>query len=419
MPPALSPVPLAGGVLLLLSALLGPARAAAPVPAPGWKLTLVAEAPRVRHPSVVVAAPDGRIFVAEDPMDIRTPRADAAEGRILCLHPDGRTTVFAERLHAVFGLQYLEGRVYVLHNPFFSVFEDDHGVGRNRRELIRQTHPNPWALAWNDHVPANFKLAMDGFFYLAVGDKGLRGARGTDGRTVDLPGGGLVRIRPDGTGLEVFSTGVRNILDVALDAEDEIFTFDNTDEHDWMGRVTHMVDGGSYGYPHAFVPRQPHTLWCFADVGAGAACGALVYTGDALPAEFDGNLILSDFGKRQVLRGRLHRHGGSFQLVRPDGTRVPGVAGFADFQPLFQETPEDFRPVGLALDADGRSLLLCDWQHRDSKDPQADVGRLWRLTWTGPDRARPRPEWWMAAALGGTPAPGLPPLLEALRHGPR
>jgi hypothetical protein len=30
--------------------------------------------------------------------------------------------------------------------------------------------------------------------------------------------------------------------------------FDNTDEHDWMGRLTHMVDGGFYGYPYDFVP---------------------------------------------------------------------------------------------------------------------------------------------------------------------
>lgn len=419
MPPALSPARLAGGVLLMLAAVLGHARAADPEPAPGWKLTLVAQAPRVRHPSVVVAAPDGRIFVAEDPMDIRTPRADVAEGRILCLHPDGRTTVFAEKLHAVFGLQYLEGRLYVLHNPYFSVFEDHHGVGRNRTELIRQTNPNPWALDWNDHVPANFKLAMDGFFYLAVGDKGLRGARGTDGRQVDLPGGGLVRLRPDGTGLEIFSTGVRNILDVALDAEDEIFTFDNTDEHDWMGRVTHMVDGGFYGYPHEFVPRRPHTLWCLADVGAGAACGTLAATGDGLPAEFDGNLFLSDFGKRQILRGRLARRGGSFQVVRPDGTPVPGVAGLGDFQPLFGETPEDFRPVGLALEADGRSLLVGDWQHRDTKDPQAEVGRLWRLTWTGPGRAQPRPDWWMRAALGQPVEVPFPGLLDALHHGSR
>src|SRR5437773_3017681 len=103
----------------------------APQPPTGWRIELVAQAPDIRHPSVVCVSPDDRVFVAEDPMDISTPHADAQEGRILCLQPDGRQTVFAEKLHAVFGMQYLEGRLYVLHNPQFSVFTDDHGAGKD------------------------------------------------------------------------------------------------------------------------------------------------------------------------------------------------------------------------------------------------------------------------------------------------
>src|SRR5687767_12330434 len=80
---------------------------------PDWRIELVAEAPAIRHPSVVCSAPDGRVFVAEDPMDISRP-ANASEGRIICFHPDGRRTVFAEQLYAVFGMQYLEGKLYVL-----------------------------------------------------------------------------------------------------------------------------------------------------------------------------------------------------------------------------------------------------------------------------------------------------------------
>ena len=127
---------------LAFASVAGLARAEAPRPRPGWRISMVAGAPVVRHPSVVTCAPDGRVFVAEDPMDISRP-AHAAEGRVLCLHPDGRWTVFAEGLHAVFGMQYLEGRLYVLHNPRFSAFRDDHGVGRDREELVDQTNPNP------------------------------------------------------------------------------------------------------------------------------------------------------------------------------------------------------------------------------------------------------------------------------------
>lgn len=377
--------------------------AAAPIPQPlpGWRMELVAESPDIKHPSVVACAPDGRVFVAEDPMDISLPKADSAEGRILCLHPDGRRTVFAEKLHAVFGLQYLEGKIYVLHNPYFSVFEDDNGVGRNRRELINKTLPEPSALNWNDHVPANFHLAMDGFFYGASGDKGLHGAQGTDGSKADLFTGGIFRIRPDGTQLEVVCDGVRNILDVAINAEDEQFTYDNTDEHDWMGRFTHMVEGGFYGYPHHFIPQRPYTLWMMDDYGAGAACGAFANTEDALPPEFQGNVFLSDFGKRQVMRVRVERSGGTYRTVSKED--------------LFPNPPGDFRPVGITPGADGKSLFICDWQHRDEK-ANVTVGRLFKLTWTGQDNSAAKPTWYLAAATGRPFKATAHDLIQGLSH---
>ncbi len=358
---------------------------AVPKTLPGWRMELMAESPQVSYPSVVCSAPDGRIFVAEDPMDIRTAHADATEGRILCRHPDGHFTVFAERLHAVFGMQYLEGKLYVLHNPRFTVFTDDQGVGRDGVDLIEQTNPNPWALDWNDHVPANFRLGMDGYFYVAIGDKGLYGAVGRDGSRVDLPGGGILRLRPDGTRLEVFCRGVRNIMDVALNAEDELFTYDNTDEHDWMGRLTHMVERGTYGYPHDFVPRRPYTLWMMHDFGGGAATGVACDTEGVLPTEYHGNLFLADFGKRQLLRVPIRRAGATYEVVKPTE--------------MFPNPPEDFRPVGIAWANDGRSLLICDWQHRDTKE-NVQVGRLWRLTFTNATAALPKPAWYEAAALG-------------------
>ena len=356
-----------------------------PRPRPGWSIELVAQAPAIRHPSVVCAAPDGRIFIAEDPMDISSARADMREGRIVCLHPDRQMTTFAEGLHAVFGMQYLEGKLYVLHNPRFSVFTDANGIGRDRTELIEQTLPDPWALNWNDHVPANFRLGMDGFFYIAVGDKGLYGATDRSGRRVDLHGGGIVRIRPDGSGLEVVCTGVRNILDVALNDQDEMFTYDNTDEHEWLGRVTHMVDGGVYGYPHDFIPQRPYTLWKFADYGPGAATGIFAWNDGSLPAELRGNLILADFGQRNLRRVLIERAGGTYHAIKDEL--------------LFVEPPPDFRPVGISESADGRGILICDWQHLDQK-ASVTVGRLWKLTNQTAGKPAPLPGWFVPAVKG-------------------
>jgi putative membrane-bound dehydrogenase-like protein len=362
---------------------------------------VVASAPKIKHPTVVCSAPDGRVFVAEDPMDISTPRADMMLGRILCFHPDGKTTLFAEKLHAVFGMQYLEGKLYVLHNPKFSVFEDRNGVGTNRTELIESTNPKPWALDWNDHVPANFRLGMDGFFYIAVGDKGIYGAVGRDGKRVDLYGGGILRMRPDGTELEVFSTGVRNILDVAMNAEDEIFTYDNTDEIEWMGRLTHMVEGGFYGYPYDFSPRRGYTLWMMADYGGGAATGTLCYNEDALPLEYHGNLWLADFGKRQILRVKIQRDGATYRAVSREN--------------VFSKVPADFYPVGIGWGADGKSIYICDWQHRDTKE-NVVAGRLWKMTYTRASQPQPKPSWYVSAAMGQSTNAGVAELLTGLSH---
>jgi putative membrane-bound dehydrogenase-like protein len=372
-----------------------------PKPPPDWQIELVAQAPAIKHPSVVCCAPDGRVFVAEDPMDISLPKADLAEGRILCLHPDGGRTVFAERLYAVFGMQFLDGKLYVVHSPKLSVFTDEQGRSGERIDLIESLNPNPWALDWNDHVPANFRLAMDGYLYVAVGDKGVYGAVGRDGKRVDLHGGGILRLRPDGTELEVYCTGVRNILDVAVNAEDEIFTYDNTDEQQWMSRVTHMADGGFYGYPYDFIPRRPYTLWCMADYGGGAATGAFCYNEDALPVEYHGNLFLADFGKRQLLRLRIERDGATYKVVSR--------------QDFFTDPPDDFRPVGICLSPDGTSIYVCDWHHRDTKE-NVTVGRLWKLTYTGRNRAAPKPDWYQPAAQGKKVGARTEELLKGLSH---
>jgi putative membrane-bound dehydrogenase-like protein len=371
------------------------------VPA-GWTIERVAQAPDVRHPSVLCCAPDGRLFVAEDPMDINAP-ADQPLGRIVCIFPDGRRTVFAEKLYAVFGMQYLEGKLYVLHNPKYTRFTDDNGVGRDRTDLIECTNPKPWALDWNDHVPSNFKLAMDGYFYVSVGDKGVFGAVGRDGRAVQLRGGGILRMRPDATNLEVLCTGTRNTLDVAINAEDEIFTYDNTDEHHWMGRLTHMVDGGFYGYPWDFHPRRPYTLWMMADYGGGAATGTLAYEEDALPAEFRGNLFLADFGKRTVSRVRVARQGATYAAVSREDFFVNGGAR------------DNFRPVGICFSPDGRSIFIADWNHEGAKS-KAVVGRVFKATYTGPSEAAPRPAWVLPSALGRKCDASNDELLAALSH---
>ena len=94
---------------------------------------------------------------------------------------------------------------------------------------------------------------MDGFLYIAVGDKGIPHGVGRDGKTHPALRGGVIRIRPDGSDLEVVSTGECNPLSVALSATDEVFTYGNDDDSKkWPNSLTHHIVGGHYGYPYQF-----------------------------------------------------------------------------------------------------------------------------------------------------------------------
>ncbi len=405
-------------VSALISSLAGTTNDFLPATFPDWKLETIAIAPKVETPTVICTAPDGRIFVGQDPMDMLQPSEKPSDS-IICIHPDGKITMFATNLYAVFGLQYIDGKLYVHHSPKFSVFDDVNGVGTNRVDLIETDNPHPWGPTFNDHIPSNFRLGMDGFLYVSTGDKGVFGAKGKDGRQIELHGGGIFRMRPDGTELEVYSTGTRNHLDVAIDAEDELFTYDNTDDgQGWWSRVTHMVDGGFYGYPYDYKPQRPYTLWMMGDYGGGSATGAIAYNEDGLPDEYKGNLFLCDWGRQQVLRLRIQRSGGTYNIL----SRVQ-----VDGHDFLTQTNKnggtlDFRPVGITVSPDGKSFYVADWYCAGWKGRGANTtltvpsGRILKVTYTGNVKQTPKPSWYVPASLGKPFKAKTKELIAALSH---
>ena len=48
-------------------------------------------------------------------------------------------------------------------------------------------------------------MGIDAWVYVAVGDFGFVNATGTDGTKLTMYGGGIIRVRPDGTELEPFA----------------------------------------------------------------------------------------------------------------------------------------------------------------------------------------------------------------------
>ena len=94
------------------------------------------------------------------------------------------------------------------------------------------------------------EMGIDGWLYVAVGDYGAVKATGADGQEIQIRGGGNVRVRPDGTELEIYSRGTRNDYDLAIDPYLNLFARGNTNDGGGFDiRMYHFAAGATYGYP--------------------------------------------------------------------------------------------------------------------------------------------------------------------------
>jgi putative heme-binding domain-containing protein len=346
-----------------------------PKVAEGWSIELVVQAPQVLFPTAIVAAPDGTIYLGQDPMDMPGPPTRPIDSVVAI--KDGKVRTFAEGLWAVMGLEWIDNRLYVVHAPFLSAFTDTDGDGRadRRDDLMTGLGPrNPGFNGMNDHIASGVRLGIDGFLYIAVGDKGIPKGVGKDGTTISLKGGGVIRIRPDGTGLEVVSTGERNPLSVALSDRDDVFTYGNDDDsRRWPNSLTHQIVGGHYGYPYEFLTAPWRALPIMGGQLGGSGTQGICYNEDGLPARYRGNLFFCDWGTQTVTRYEIARDGGTFKVVKKEPFVTKGEVG-------------DFRPFSLAVDADRSSLLLVDWAYTGWLADGPKTGRIYRLRYVGQDR---------------------------------
>ena len=148
-----------------------------------------------------------------------------------------------------------DGKVWVLHPPMLSVFRDEDGDGTSDRQdvLVSGLTTSLIDERGGDHTTNGIRMGLDGWIYIAVGDYGFHGAKGKDGTTLSQRGGGILRVRPDGTELEVFAIGLRNPFAIAIDPFMNLFTRDNTnDGAGWDVRVSHLIQTADYGYPQRF-----------------------------------------------------------------------------------------------------------------------------------------------------------------------
>jgi putative membrane-bound dehydrogenase-like protein len=272
---------------------------------PGFEAVIFAAPPLINYPTFLCPGEAGELFVSVDKnasIDTKPDRGFIV--KLIDDNGDGRAdrrTEFAA-VTSPRGLAYDGEWVYCLHPPTLSRFRDTNGdgVSDERQELVSGigfdlTQRPP------DHTSNGVTLAIDGWLYLAIGDFGFMEARGTDGRTLQLHAGGVVRVRPDGSGLEEFATGARNIYEVAVDPWLNVFARDNTNDGDgWDIKVHAFFHGADMGYPRRFKHFADETMPSLGIYGGGSGTGATFIDEPTVPAPFNSMLYTADWGRNAI-----------------------------------------------------------------------------------------------------------------------
>ena len=337
------------------------------------------------YPTAITAAPDGTLYISSDRNSSLGHQADF--GRVLVARDTkgaGKADSLTEfaRVGTPRGGQWVGGALYLVHPPYLSVLRDLDGDGKADKKDERQVlveglgggieHPRG-----GDHTTNGCRMGIDGWIYIAVGDFGAgiakekAGAKGRDGGRVTLYGGGVLRVRPDGSELEVYAEMTRNICDIAISPTLDLFSRDNTnDGKGWNTRFHHFTAMANAGYPRLYKNFAAEAAPPLADYGGGSGTGALYLAEPGFPAGFGEALFTCDW-----TTGTLHRH-----PIRPfEATFVAG-------QETFHKVPH-----AIDVDVDGFSrLYLADWRNGgytySGKGKQ--VGYIQQITPQGTERAR-------------------------------
>ncbi len=314
----------------------------------------------VPSPACLATSLSGEVFVGVDMQG--SLGKDPGKGKIVKLsdcNKDGVAdshTVFAE-VDNPRGILPIGDKVYVLYTTFSEatgaasgmdlvVFEDRdaNGVADGPSQVLIHNISSPKFLQdrGTDHSTNGIRMGIDGWIYIAVGDFGFHGAVDRSGKRMTQLGGGIVRVRPDGTEMEVYTHGLRNIYDVAIDPYMNIFTRGNTnDGGGWNIRFIHHIQSGEYGYPVLFKHFTDEILPALVDVGGGSGAGAFFLDDPRWPEAYNQQPLMADWGRNQIF---IHS-------VEPDG------ASFTQKEQAFIELPQ---VSDLDLDGTGQ-LFLSAW----------------------------------------------------------
>jgi glucose/arabinose dehydrogenase len=340
---------------------------------PGFEISTWAEG-GLENPRWLALAPNDDVFLA-----------DSQSGRILVLrdpHNTGQASerfVFAMGLHLPFGMAF--------HGDYLYVGQTNAVVRFRYRPGQTKAEGGPEKLAdlptrW--HWTRNVLFTPDGSKLLVSVGSASNNSPGGDPMCAAIS-----EYNPDGSGHRLVATGLRNPIGLAFyPGTNQLWTVVN--ERDGLGDdlpsdyITHIQDGGFYGWPYAYIGPHPDPSNAHErpdlvkktitpDVlfqAHSAPIDVVFYQGRMFPTEYQGDAFVSLHGSWN----RSRRTGYKIVRVHFQGGKPAG--GYDDFITGWMLSPDSLdvwgRPAGLLVLKDG-SLLIAD----DA------AGKIWRVTYRG------------------------------------
>lgn len=270
-----------------------------------------------------------------------------------------RSEVFADGFNGLVegtgaGVLARGGDVYFTNIPHLWRLRDADGNGRadDRTPLASGFGVK---VAYRGHDMHGLTIGPDGRLYWSIGDRGYH-VELPDGRVLSDPVSGAVfRCELDGTGMEVFATGMRNPQELAFDDYGNLFTGDNNSDSGDKARWVYVVRGGDSGWRMHYQylgdrgPFNREKIWYpneaespgyvvppianFADGPSGLAS----YPGTGLPDRYRGAFFLCDFrggaGKSGIHALQVRPKGAGFEVVHTEQFVWGVLATDCDFGP--------------------------------------------------------------------------------------
>lgn len=322
--------------------------------------------------------------------DAQGTRAQGSRDAIRILEDtdgDGRAdkaTVFADELNIPTGVLPYRNGCIAWSIPNIWYLEDSDGDGKcDKRSIL--FGPLGWEKDTHGMI-SSLRLGLDGWVYATHGfsntshfevrpenRKEVEGPPSGAAQTLDITSGSVFRFKPDGSRVELWTSGQVNPFGLCWDSWGNLYS---ADCH--SNPISQLIRGAcypSFGKPHDGLGFAP--VMCEHAHGSTGLCGIIYLDGGVWGPEWDDHMFVGNCVTSRVNHDHVTFHG-----LTPKANEAP------DF--LTSDDPW-FRPVDLQLGPDS-ALYVADFYNRiighyevplDHAGRDRERGRIWRVVRTG------------------------------------